>query len=162
METRFFVPIQIRIEKHPQTIYVGGYIDRVDQTNQGIRVIDYKTGADTTLFKTIASIFDSSNPTRNKAALQTMLYCLMFDHVSPTNNPLIPGIYSTKLLFGKDYDYHLKCDKNYISDFRPYEEEYRSELIALLEKIFSPSVPFNQTNNEKKCQTCPYAKICRK
>ncbi len=162
METRFFVPIQIRIEKHPQTIYVGGYIDRVDQTNQGIRVIDYKTGADTTLFKTIASIFDSSNPTRNKAALQTMLYCLMFDHVFPTNNPLIPGIYSTKLLFGKDYDYHLKCDKNYISDFRLYEEEYRSELIALLEKIFSPSVPFNQTNNEKKCQTCPYAKICRK
>ncbi len=162
METRFFVPVQIRIEERPQTIYVGGYIDRVDQTDQGIRVIDYKTGADTTLLKTIASVFDSSNPTRNKAALQTMLYCLMFDHVSPTNNPLIPGIYSTKLLFGKDYDYHLKCDKNYISDFRPYEKEYRSELVTLLEKIFSPSVPFNQTNNEKKCRTCPYARICRK
>ena len=162
MENRFCVPIHTEIEGHPQTIYVGGYIDRVDQTEHGIRVIDYKTGADTTTFKTIASVFDSENPTRNKAAFQTMLYCLMYDHTNPTTHPLVPGIYSTKLLFGKDYNFHLKCDKDYITNFRHHEPEYREQLHTLLSRIFSPSVPFTQTPDDKKCRNCSYAGICRR
>lgn len=162
MEKRFHVPITIGTNGGTRKIYIGGFIDRVDRTEQGIRIIDYKTGADTTSFKTIASVFDPGNPTRNKAAFQTMLYCLMFDHVSPSTAPLIPGIYSTKMLFGKDYDYRLKCDKDYISDFRRYEEEFRNHLSKLLEQLFSPEVPFRQNENDKKCRTCNYAGICRK
>jgi len=109
MENRFHMPVKIGIEGQEKTVFVGGFIDRIDRTDQGIRVIDYKTGADTTAFKTIASVFDPANPTRNKAAFQTMVYCLMYDHVHPSEQPLIPGIYSTKLLFGKDYDFRLKC-----------------------------------------------------
>lgn len=162
MENRFHVPVTIRVNEKPQTVYVGGFIDRVDEASGGIRVIDYKTGADTTTFKTIASIFDPENLTRNKAAFQTMLYCLMFDHVHPHETALIPGIYNIKLLFAKDYDYHLICDKDAITDFRHYQEEYQNELIALLENIFSPSLPFRQTNNNKKCRNCSYASICRR
>lgn len=162
MEKRFHVPIRLEIEKQQQTVYVGGYIDRVDQPACGIRVIDYKTGADTTTFKNIASVFDPANPTRNKAAFQTMLYCLMYDHVNPCNDPLIPGIYSTKLLFGKDYDYRLLCDKAYINNFRHFEEEYRFHLKALLENLFSPQHPFIQTDNDKKCRNCSYSSICRR
>ena len=161
MENRFFVPV-ILSNDTVSTVYVGGFIDRVDQTQAGIRVIDYKTGADTTGFKSIASVFDKLNPTRNKAAFQTMLYCLMLDHTHPSQLPLIPGIYSTKLLFGKDYDYHLKCDKDYIGDFRKVQEEFTQKLIELLEEIFLSDLPFCQTTNEKKCHACPYAGICRK
>ena len=110
----YHAPVKIGIEGQEKTVFVGGFIDRIDRTDQGIRVIDYKTGADTTAFKTIASVFDPANPTRNKAAFQTMVYCLMYDHVHPSEQPLIPGIYSTKLLFGKDYDFRLKCDKELI------------------------------------------------
>ena len=162
MESRFHVPVQIQIDALPQTVFIGGFIDRVDQTQSGIRVIDYKTGADTTVFKSIPSVFDPTNPTRNKAAFQTMLYCLMFDHIHPTDHPLIPGIYSTKLLFGKDYDFHLKCDKEYISNFRNHEQEYRECLCSLLEELFSTNLPFRQTENEKKCQNCSYSSICHR
>lgn len=162
MEKRFCVPITAQIQDTTHTIYVGGFIDRIDQTQHGIRVIDYKTGADTTTFKTIPSVFDPENPTRNKAAFQTMLYCLMFDHTNPSDHPLVPGIYSTKLLFGKDYDFHLKCDKTPITNFRHHETEYREQLHTLLANIFSPSVPFTQTPDDKKCRNCTYAGICRK
>ena len=57
-----------------------------------------------------------------------MLYCLMFDHIRPSEEPLIPGIYNTKLIFGKDYDFRLQCDKDYITNFRQYEEEFRTHL----------------------------------
>ncbi len=162
MENRFYVPISIETDGNIQTVYVGGYIDRIDQTAEGVRVIDYKTGADTTTFKSIASVFESANPTRNKAAFQTMLYCLMYDYIQPGEHALIPGIYSTKLLFGKNYDYHLKCDKESIRNCRHYEQEYHEHLKTLLESLFSPTVPFVQTCNNKKCRNCSYAGICRK
>ena len=56
MENRFHMPVKIGIEGQEKTVFVGGFIDRIDRTDQGIRVIDYKTGADTTAFKTIASV----------------------------------------------------------------------------------------------------------
>lgn len=159
METRFHVPITL---PNKETVYIGGFIDRVDRTAQGIRVIDYKTGTDTTTFKTLASVFDPENLNRNKAAFQTMLYCLMFDHISPSEEALIPGIYNTKLLFGKDYNFHLKCDKDYIVNFRHYQEEFLSYLVSLLEEIFSPEHPFSQASSEKKCRTCSFIAICRR
>ena len=162
MENRFHVPVKIGIEGQEKTVFVGGFIDRIDRTDQGIRVIDYKTGADTTAFKTIASVFDPANPTRNKAAFQTMVYCLMYDHVHPSEQPLIPGIYSTKLLFGKDYDFRLKCDKELIQNFRYYQQEFSDHLRQLLEELFSPEHPFCQSVYEKKCRTCSYAGICRR
>ena len=162
MEDRFQVPIELEIAEMPQTIHVGGFIDRIDQTAEGVRIIDYKTGADTTDFKTVESVFDPATPNRNKAAFQTMLYCLMYDHSHPGNQALIPGIYSVKLLFNKDYDYRLKCDKEPIGNFHRFEEEFRTHLKTLLTSLFSPEVPFTQTDNEKKCQHCTYAAICRR
>lgn len=160
MEKRFHTPITIG--EGSKTVYIGGFIDRVDQTSEGIRIIDYKTGADNTTFKSIASVFDPENPTRNKAAFQTMLYCLMFDHSHPGSLPLIPGIYSTKLLFGKDYDFRLKCDKELISNFYRHTEEFQGLLVQLLEEIFSPEHPFSQAVHDKKCRNCAYLAICRK
>ena len=162
MESRFYVPIPVETGHAPHTVYIGGYIDRVDQTTEGIRVIDYKTGADTTDFKDIPSLFHADTPNRNKAALQTMLYCLMFDHVQPTKLPLIPGIYSTKLLFGKDYNFHLICDKTPVNDFRNHETDYLQSLRELLCQLFSMDTPFSQSQDEKKCKNCSFAPICRK
>ncbi len=121
-----------------------------------------KTGKDRTDFKGIASVFDPENASRNKAAFQTMLYCLMFDHVHPSREPLVPGIYSTRLLFEKDYDCRLRCDGTAMADFRRFEEEYREELEALLARLFSTEVPFTQTEDGNKCKTCSYAGICRR
>ena len=87
----------------------------------------------------------------------------MFDHCNPTQQPLIPGIYSTKLLFNGNYDYRLKIDKEYIENFKDrFETEYLTHLKDLLEKLFSPTVPFTQAENEKKCKNCSYIGICRK
>lgn len=162
MERRFHVPVAVETGKGRRTVYVGGVIDRVDRTEDAVRIIDYKTGADTTAFKGIPSLFDVENATRNKAAFQTMLYCLMFDHVHPSREALVPGIYSTRLLFEKNYDCRLQCDGTAVTDFRRFEEEYRGELEALLARLFSPDEPFTQTEDLHKCENCSYAGICRR
>lgn len=162
MEKKYSFPLDIRIGDCPRTVYIGGIIDRVDQTKEAIRIIDYKTGSDTTTFKDIPSIFNRENPSRNKAAFQTMLYCLMFGHKHPEEVPLVPGIYSTKLLFAPDYDHRLKCDKDYILNFERYREEFLENLRGLLQELFSDSAFFTQTSIDKKCHSCQYSCICRK
>lgn len=162
MEKKYSVPVRITLNGQTKNVYIGGIIDRVDETSESVRIIDYKTGADNTLLKNIPSVFETSYPTRNKAAFQTLLYCLMFNHTYTGNRPLTPGIYSTKLLFGKDYNYRLKCDKDYILDFQDYKEEFHAQLVLLLERLFSPETAFTQTSNEKKCNSCNYCGICKK
>ena len=162
MEKKYSIPVPIRTPSGTFPLFIGGIIDRVDQIGNTVRVIDYKTGADNTNCKNIGSLFDSSNPLRNKAAFQTMLYCLMFEHSHPETSVLIPGIYSIKLLFGNDYDYKLKCNTTSITDFNAYKEEFSLHLSDLLSRLFSPEQPFTQAPSEKKCRTCQYSGICRK
>lgn len=159
---RYTVPIPINTPNGLKSVYIGGIIDRIDQIDHAVRIIDYKTGADTTVFRDIPSIFDPTDNNRNKAAFQTLLYCLMFGYNHPQYPVLTPGIYSTKLLFGKDYNYKLKCNNSYISDFSAYREDFYQLLTELLSRLFSSDNSFTQTLNEKKCRTCPYSGICRK
>lgn len=162
MEKRYCVPIKIETPEGPKSIYIGGIIDRIDRTQEAVRIIDYKTGADTTTFGTLSSVFDSTVANRNKAAFQTLLYCLMFGHQHPEHPVLTPGIYSTKLLFDKGYNYRLNCEKNDISDFSSYRDKFHGLLVELLEKLFASAGHFIQTSEVKKCRTCHYSAICRK
>lgn len=162
MERKYCFPVEIEVEHQRHTVYIGGIIDRVDETEEVVRIIDYKTGADTTVFKNVESVFNGENPLRNKAAFQTMLYCLMFSHQHKSDKPLTPGIYSTKLLFDPDYNHLLKCDKDFMINFDRFREEFEGHLKQLLERIYSPHLSFAQNGNSKKCRTCPYSGICRK
>lgn len=162
MERKYRMPVTISAFDQPTVIYVEGDIDRVDRCAQGTRVIDYKTGADKTDLKDLPSIFDSNNKQRNKAAFQTLLYCMMYEYENPGTDPILPGIYSTKLLFTPNYSYLLKCNKEPILRFKPYEPEFQDLLVQLLEKLFSPEVPFTQTELPEKCRTCSYNEICKR
>lgn len=162
MEQKYRMPVTISVSGTPLVIHVGGDIDRVDHVAQGIRVIDYKTGADKTDFKDLPSIFDSNNKQRNKAAFQTLLYCMLYEHENPGADPILPGIYSTKLLFTPNYSYLLKCNKEPIHRFKPYEPEFQSLLVELLEELYSPAVPFTQTSLPEKCRNCSYNDICKR
>lgn len=162
MEKKYSFPILIGPEGSARTVHIGGIIDRIDETKKAVRIIDYKTGSDTTTFKNIESLFDGTNSSRNKAAFQTMLYCLMFGQGQQQDKPLHPGIYSTRLLFDPDYSPLLKLDKEPIVCFDRYKNKFEELLKQLLEKLFSPEEAFNPTTDEKKCETCPYTTICRK
>lgn len=161
METKYCFPLPVMTPHGSQTVYIGGVIDRIDETQNGIRIIDYKTGSDTNVFKDIYSIFDPATEKRNKAAFQTLLYCLMFEHNHPQTAPIIPGVYSTKLLFGKDYNYRLKYDKEYIYDYRVCREDFLQLLAKLIERLYSPD-SFTQAADPQKCKSCKYSVICNR
>ncbi len=120
-----------------------GNIDRVDQVGDVIRLIDYKTGGDKRDVRgELADLFIPIEK-RNKAALQTLAYAFLYQRNHPENQmKLLPGLFISKELFKKDFDYRIMINKQPIVDAKPYIPLFEKELIRLVEEIRNPTIPF--------------------
>jgi ATP-dependent exoDNAse (exonuclease V) beta subunit len=146
---------------------VRGYIDRLDQITdpetgeERIRVIDYKTGAKKQKdLPDVAAIFDPANvKDHSDYYLQTFLYA----HIVRTK---IKQAVSPCLMFiqhagGEDYDPTLKIGKEPVSDIATYSDEYINRLDCLLAEILNSELQFTPTDDRRRCETCPFASLCR-
>jgi len=147
-------------------IALKGIIDRVDELDGVIRLIDYKSGGDKKEFPDIPSLFDRESSKRNKAAMQTMFYGLIYQATYPQNTaPLKPAIINLKEIFSDDFNPYLQLREPRksgieLNNYRDYEEEYKAGLKGLLEEMYDSAVPFSQTEDLKKCEYCPYREMC--
>lgn len=147
-------------------IALKGIIDRVDELDGVIRLIDYKSGGDKKEFPDIPSLFDRESTKRNKAAMQTMFYGLIYQATHPTNtSPLKPAIINLKEIFSDDFNPYLQVKESRkpgveLNNYRDYEIEYTAYLKGLLEEMYDPGIPFSQTEDLKKCEYCPYREMC--
>jgi ATP-dependent exoDNAse (exonuclease V) beta subunit len=110
MSNRKSAAIQISIFRGE--VNIKGFIDRVDEKDGHIHIIDYKTGAGSLDFKNLDDVFNPENEKRPKYVLQTFLYGLLYKQYAD-GKTMIPGIYYIRNLFGKDFDIYLhhKPDK---------------------------------------------------
>ncbi|MDF9795312.1 RecB family exonuclease [Catalinimonas alkaloidigena] len=143
------------------SIPLRGIIDRIDRKEGVVRVLDYKTGRDERKAVDIQSMFDREHPGRNKAAMQALLYAWLYQkNQYHENESIVPGLVNATELFKEDFDPSLILEGEKVNSFERYQDEFISSLSRLLEEIFNKEVPFDQTDDEKKCGFCPYANIC--
>ena len=142
------------------TVRLKGIIDRVDRKGDTVRVVDYKTGRDEKKVKSIASLFDRDDKQRNKAAMQAMFYAFLYEPQATPDEKITPGLVNAKELFGEQFDPRLILDKHPIDDFRPYAAEFTQALTGQLSEVYDPAVPFTQTEDLKKCDYCPFVRLC--
>jgi len=165
-ERRYSAGLKIETSAGDQTVSLKGIIDRVDEHNGSVRLIDYKSGQDNKTFPDVESLFDREHKSRNKAAMQTMFYGLIYQATIPENTlPLKPAIFNLREMFGDDFNPYLQLklprkEGVEVNDYRQFEEEYKTGLKSLLEDIYNPDIPFDQTDDLKKCGYCPYKEIC--
>jgi ATP-dependent helicase/DNAse subunit B len=165
-EKKYTAGLAINTTSGIQTVSLKGIIDRVDEHNGSVRLIDYKSGQDNKNFPDVASLFDREHKSRNKAAMQTMFYGLIYRATNPDNTlPLKPAIFNLREMFGDDFNPYLQQKQPYktgveVNDYREFEAEYKEALTTLLEDIYNPEIPFDQTDDLKKCEYCPYKEIC--
>jgi len=160
------------IEVDGMCFTLGGTIDRLQVESDGTyRVVDYKTGSRDSKdgfvsFPNISSLFfgDDSTQSPNKSwpyALQVMLYAYLCKEEKGWN--VVPSLSFVRY---KEGQARLR-----ISDGALKEEilsisleqcgELEQNLTTLLREIFSPELPFAQTNNPSNCAYCQFAEICR-
>lgn len=170
LETTFREPFYIQVGDYKRPIHFGGYIDRVDHVQGTYRMVDYKTGADDTVFGTVEGLFDRNFKMRNKAALQTLIYAWNFRKQFPEKEQFEPALLPLRKMQekGEGFSHQLvskiRGDSKKISSYNINDtlDEMEGHLRKTLEELFDIFVPFSQTDDEEKCRYCPYIKLCRR
>ena len=164
LEDNYQIEIPVTLEGAFETVNLGGKIDRVDELENRIRIIDYKTGNDTLDYQNIESIFSDKKSDQRSAVFQTFLYSKFYQDIKKPELPVVPGVYSVKHLFDNVFEYRIKCKetKRYINQYDEVADEYLQHLTRLMEEIFNPEIAFTQTEETSHCEYCPYRKICHR
>ena len=153
---------------------IGGRIDRLDLVDEGtanerIRVVDYKTSSHQIKpLPDVDAIFKSENVHEHSDYyLQTLLYADIVR--SERTIPYLPSdiAVSPALIFiqhagAEDYDPTLCFGRTPILDIQPYSQRFNELLHQTVTDILSPDMPYTPSNDQKSCNNCPYAKICRR
>ena len=79
-------------------VNLKGFIDRIDEKEGKIRILDYKTGTGNLEFKSWNEVFEHNNDKRPKYVLQTFLYGLFYKNEAQ-GKVMIPGIYYMRDVF---------------------------------------------------------------
>ena len=149
-------------------ISLKGFIDRVDEVDGAVRIIDYKTGNPNQQFTGIESLFDTKAKSRSKEVMQVFFYCWMYERLAerPETTPLQPGIYGVRNLFKDTFDAAIsykageqeKAER--VTDFRRFSASFEELLRHCLDQLFDPSIPFEQTAHTKGCTYCLFKTLC--
>ncbi len=151
LEMKCFQPIQISAD---HAVLLHGIIDRVDEVNGCTRIVDYKTGkVDTSNPDGFDEIF--SDP-KFKEHFQTFFYSYLYWKQAPAR-PVKAG-----LLAVKDLSDGIRFINRgeVISSEQFNDFEFR--LLGLIGEITDSTKTFYQTEDEKRCQYCPYKEICHR
>jgi hypothetical protein len=155
-------PIQIPITENASIqARITGKIDRIDEIDSTIRVIDYKTGkADNAIKGGLGSLTNRSEKNRNPYGFQIFLYALMVSQ----KREWVEGKLITGGIIGMRSmtDQKLKLDGKEILDMNLHLEAFKSQLTEVVQEIFDASVPWDQVDDPKTCSSCPYDVICRR
>ena len=160
MEGSYNMTLPVEVNNQTINIHLGGKIDRIDKINGIVRIIDYKTGNDKTIFKELPDLFNYGDKNRNKAAFQLGLYSLLYQAKTGETSPIQPGLYPVKKFFEDNFDYRISLGKETIEDFNNLKEEFTQHLTEVLTHLFHPQTEFKQTEDLKFCEYCVYRGIC--
>jgi CRISPR/Cas system-associated exonuclease Cas4 (RecB family) len=145
------------------SVRIGGTIDRIDLFEGHFRIIDYKTGIVKNSFSTVSSLFEGNEKLRNDAVFQVILYAMIYQKLTP-DGIIVPALCFVRGSHADNFSYsiHYGEKKNKLEEYREVKTEFEELIHFHLARLFNLKEPFTQTENNKICQNCPYAVICRK
>jgi hypothetical protein len=136
-----------RILEHPELpfpIKIGGSVDRIDERNGNIRIIDYKTGKVEKRNVTLKSWKGLTEDIKNEKVIQILTYAFMFEKEAK-GKPIEAGIISFKNLKSGFLSFNFKEEKegNLIID-DIILTNYLEQMVLLLKEILDVNIPFEE------------------
>ena len=150
----------IHVNGQTRNIRLFGIIDRVDEVNGEMRIVDYKTGGDKIEYASSAELYDRSMKKSNKALLQTLFYTYIYEQLKKRS--VVPELYVLRGMRKNGTRFYNKTIKQTLEGNFLAEEKasFKDFLISTMEEIFDPSITFKNTENLDVCKYCVYGKIC--
>jgi CRISPR/Cas system-associated exonuclease Cas4 (RecB family) len=156
-ESRVKKQIQCNVNGEEIKTSIEGRIDRIDERNGRITIIDYKTGnvqfrkrGRLSYVEYFDVIFEDPKYKENFQA-----YCYAYLYLNNNNrNDLNIAIYPLR---------KISEGLRYLNDDNIPDDELNlldQKIKKLIEQIFDPSIPFSQTADKERCKYCTYKSIC--
>lgn len=165
LEDSLSFKISVNLEGKDLQIPAWGKVDRIDQRNGTIRIVDYKTGEVADSISSISDLFEEDRKKDKDAWLQTLLYCEAY-LLNNNDCKIYPSVYKVrKIGTGSLQDkLILKNDRKSIfevDDYTYIRDEFTAYLKDKIETIFNINEPFKMTSEKRaKCAYCPYKSLC--
>lgn len=145
-------------------IMAGGFIDRLDRMGSSYRIVDYKTGSVSMEIKSVDSLFDENDEKRNEPWFQILMYCEILksnDHLTG----IMPSVYAVRNLADPRFSglltiKNMDVNEQELTDYTRIRSLFRANLEDTIGQMFSRNSDFYMTGHIRKCDYCPYRKIC--
>ncbi|MEI7499471.1 MAG: PD-(D/E)XK nuclease family protein [Bacteroidota bacterium] len=155
--------IQIRFENREMTIYLKGFLDRVDKIDESWQIIDYKTGtAELKQLKVKEWEELSNNPDLN-IGFQLLMYGYLFNRRFSSPISSRAGIISLRKINSGFIPVHVPEEDTEILSTLLNDStivHFENVIRNILENIYDLSKPFAQTRDLKICERCSYINLC--
>ena len=136
-----------RILEHPSLpfpVKIGGSVDRIEERDGKIRIIDYKTGKVEKGSITLKSWKDLTKDIKNDKIIQILAYAYMYENEAK-GKPVEVGIISFKNLKSGFLPFNFKEGKeeNTVIDDNTLNN-YLEQIVLLLNEILDMNIPFEE------------------
>jgi CRISPR/Cas system-associated exonuclease Cas4 (RecB family) len=139
-------------------ILLGGTIDRIDCKEGITRIIDYKTGGSQKKIDDICQLFHTDKP-RDNYVFQAFYYAyLMKDQYEQ----IAPSLLFVRNTSKADFEPNIIINKNPVTNFKEYSDEFGTLLNNTIEEIFNSDLPYTAAENNDACLYCQLKSICRR
>ncbi|MCL4639076.1 MULTISPECIES: PD-(D/E)XK nuclease family protein [Olivibacter] len=141
----YVIDFPITVDGKESSVKLYGIIDRVDEKDGKIRIVDYKTGSDALDYTDIDSLFDPSSGKFNKALLQTLFYTYIYEKKTGKIG-VEPNLYVARRLRQEGSLFYTKSrgSKFLLSEasLSSFKEAFELRLRQVLEDLFNQQIPF--------------------
>jgi len=165
LEVTFKQQLDLTVQGQPQRVLLKGNIDRVDEKDGVVRMVDFKTGNDKIEFASVQELLTPHGEKLNKGALQTLLYAYMFSKAHPQYKHFEPALVVLRHTLKAGFDKVRLVDKSgggevTAENINNYLPAVESGIKVVLEELLDTRVPFDQTPHLTTCAYCDYKGIC--
>lgn len=140
---------KIKIDSVDTPIKLHGIIDRIDQVDGNLRILDYKTGVVSSSQLRMTDFSKMSDDYKYTKALQVMLYAYIYSINNDITQTMEAGVISMRNLKEGFLKMNFAAGRGRDFDVNQSRiEEFLIELKRLLAEIFNPNFPFKENPNK--------------
>jgi ATP-dependent helicase/nuclease subunit B len=142
-------------------VNIKGKADRIDRTEKGIRIIDYKTGKAEDKELSVKDWKNLMTDYKLDKSFQLLCYAWLYNQGRESKKePLLSGIITFRELSAGLKTVSVPGKKEYLDKIA--FDEFQIILTELISEILRKESPFTQTAEIKNCEFCSFKTFCNR
>ena len=149
------------LENFPVRLKIGGVIDRLEEKDGKLLILDYKTGGSAKTFKSLEDLVTEKDK-RASHIFQTFVYSSVLSHIDKSNLPIVPALLYMQDAGKENYSPVIEYEKEPVTDFRDLNPDFEQMYLQKISSLFNPDIPFQQTAYDSNCTYCEFRELCNR